>query len=81
MLDPKWEKLADELINTPDLKQFLKDLNSRKIEGFEFDFDLFSNVEDPPLWGMVFTGMDTRSSSRRLENEVNNAIVTFSEKF
>ena len=32
MLNPKWEKLATEIVNAENLEQFLKELNERKEE-------------------------------------------------
>jgi len=31
MLDPAWEKIAEALVNAPDLVQFLGDLNDAKL--------------------------------------------------
>src|SRR4051812_26089913 len=34
MLEQKWENLAEQLVNAPDIIEFLQDLNNNKIEEF-----------------------------------------------
>jgi phosphomannomutase len=79
MLEQKWEKLAENLVNTPNLSHFLSDLNTKRIEGFSFDFDIFSKV-DGDNKGYVFTGYDTRESSVRLVNALQEGITLINGK-
>lgn len=73
MLEPKWEKLAEALIDASDVVSFLDDLNENRVPGFELGLDIFSTpkVEHEAL---VFTGHDTRESSTRLISAVCEGI-------
>ena len=70
MLEHSWEKLAEDLVNTPDIAGFLRALAEGKSSGSfqgKVNGDFFSSVGKP----LVFIGMDTRDSSKRLCDAVS----------
>ncbi len=64
MLEPSWEKLAEELVNAKDLASFLRTLRETgTVEGFKGKVEGdFAGAQQ----ALVFIGMDTRESSERL---------------
>ena len=71
MLEQAWEKLAEDLVNTPDIATFLRDLSDGKSQGaFKESLPEFFNGSSSPN-PLVFIGMDTRESSKRLCDAVS----------
>lgn len=68
MLEGSWEKLAERMVNTEDLGEFLNELDNGKIEGYETVKVVF---DSKPL---VFIGYDSRESSLRLSEAMINGI-------
>lgn len=69
MLEHSWEKLAEDLVNAPDLASFLHELATGKHEeaypGISSHIFPSGKSDSKEL---VFIGMDTRESSQRLCN-------------
>ena len=56
MLETKWEKFIEDMVNTDDIEQFLQDFNQNKMEGFQPDCDIFSTYQTNDKRGIVFVG-------------------------